>query len=84
MSIAARSSFVGRRRTPLDHFNAWFNPKFEGFLNLYDRVISGTVTDFLELYVGSFRWPAFNVADSAISIGAGLVLLDLAMAKRKA
>jgi signal peptidase II len=52
--------------------------------NLYDRVISGTVTDFLELYVGSFRWPAFNVADSAISIGAGLVLLDLAMAKRKA
>ena len=52
--------------------------------NLYDRVISGTVTDFLELYVGSFRWPAFNVADSAISIGAGLVLLDLAMSKRKA
>jgi multidrug efflux pump subunit AcrB len=29
-----------RRRTPLDHFNAWFNPKFEGFLNVYDRVIS--------------------------------------------
>jgi len=50
--------------------------------NLYDRVIPGTVTDFLELYVGSFRWPAFNVADSAISIGAGLVLLDLLLAKR--
>jgi multidrug efflux pump subunit AcrB len=29
-----------RRRTPLDRFNAWFNPKFEGFLNVYDRVIS--------------------------------------------
>ncbi|HXN48456.1 MAG TPA: signal peptidase II [Bryobacteraceae bacterium] len=50
--------------------------------NLYDRVIPGTVTDFLELYVGSFRWPAFNVADSAISIGAGLVLLDLLLARR--
>jgi len=50
--------------------------------NLYDRVVPGTVTDFLELYLGSFRWPAFNVADSAISIGAGLVLLDLLLAKR--
>jgi signal peptidase II len=50
--------------------------------NLYDRIIPGTVTDFLELYVGSFRWPAFNVADSAISIGAGLVLLDLLLARR--
>jgi len=50
--------------------------------NLYDRVIPGTVTDFLELYLGSFRWPAFNVADSAISVGAGLVLLDLLIAKR--
>jgi multidrug efflux pump subunit AcrB len=31
---------AGHRRTPLDRFNAWFNPKFEGFLNSYDRVIS--------------------------------------------
>jgi multidrug efflux pump subunit AcrB len=31
---------VGHRRTPLDRFNAWFNPKFEGFLNFYDHVIS--------------------------------------------
>ena len=50
--------------------------------NLYDRILPGTVTDFLELYLGNFRWPAFNVADSAISIGAGLVLLDLLLAKR--
>jgi len=34
------------------------------------------------LYAGSFHWPAFNVADSAISIGAGLVLLDLLIAKK--
>ncbi|HEY1207384.1 MAG: signal peptidase II [Bryobacteraceae bacterium] len=50
--------------------------------NLYDRAIPGTVTDFVELYAGSFHWPAFNVADSAISIGAGLVLLDLLIAKK--
>ncbi len=50
--------------------------------NLYDRAIPGTVTDFLDLYLGSFHWPAFNVADSAISVGAGLVLLELLMAKR--
>jgi signal peptidase II len=50
--------------------------------NLYDRVFPGTVTDFLDLYVGSYHWPTFNVADSAISVGAGLVLLDLLLARR--
>jgi signal peptidase II len=51
--------------------------------NLYDRAIPGVVTDFLELYVGSFVWPAFNVADSAITVGAGLVLLDMVLAKHR-
>jgi signal peptidase II len=50
--------------------------------NLYDRAIPGTVTDFLDVYVGRFHWPAFNVADSAITIGAALVLLDLLLARR--
>lgn len=50
--------------------------------NEYDRIVHGTVTDFLELYVSRFHWPAFNVADSAISIGACLVLLDMLRAKR--
>lgn len=45
--------------------------------NLYDRLIAGEVTDFLEFYVGRFRWPAFNIADSAISLGAALIVLDL-------
>ncbi len=45
--------------------------------NLYDRLLAGAVTDFLEFYLGAFRWPAFNVADSAITIGIALVLLDL-------
>jgi len=45
--------------------------------NVYDRIVHGTVTDFLELYYRGFSWPAFNVADSAITIGVGLVMLDM-------
>jgi signal peptidase II len=45
--------------------------------NALDRLIHGGVTDFLEVRLGSYRWPAFNVADSAISIGAVLVLVEL-------
>ncbi len=44
--------------------------------NLYDRLLYGYVTDFLDLYVGTYHWPAFNVADSAITIGAVMLLLD--------
>ncbi|MBZ5703407.1 MAG: signal peptidase II [Acidobacteriia bacterium] len=44
--------------------------------NLTDRILHGAVTDFLEVWLGAYRWPAFNVADSAITIGAALVLLD--------
>jgi signal peptidase II len=51
--------------------------------NLFDRVATGTVTDFLDFYVGSLHWPAFNLADSAIVAGSGLLLLDLLKPKRK-
>jgi signal peptidase II len=44
--------------------------------NVTDRILHGAVTDFLEVWLGSYRWPAFNVADSAIAIGAILVILD--------
>ncbi len=44
--------------------------------NLYDRVLHGGVTDFIELHAGRFQWPAFNLADSAITIGALLVLYE--------
>ena len=43
--------------------------------NLVDRIRFGSVIDFLDLYVGRYHWPAFNVADSAICIGAGLFLI---------
>jgi signal peptidase II len=45
--------------------------------NVWDRLIQGMVTDFLEFYVGQYRFAAFNVADSAITVGAGLLLIDI-------
>ena len=42
-----------------------------------DRLLHGGVTDFLELHAGKFFWPAFNLADSAITVGAVLVALEL-------
>jgi signal peptidase II len=43
--------------------------------NLIDRLRFGSVVDFLDFYLGSYHWPAFNAADSAISVGVGLFLL---------
>src|SRR5229473_7597962 len=45
--------------------------------NLTDRIVHGAVTDFFEVWFGSYRYPAFNVADSAITIGAILILLEI-------
>lgn len=45
--------------------------------NLYDRIVRGSVTDFLQVFLGSYEWPCFNVADSAISVGAILLLISL-------
>jgi signal peptidase II len=47
------------------------------FGNLVDRIFRGSVVDFLDFYVRSYHWPAFNVADSAIVVGAGILALDL-------
>jgi signal peptidase II len=49
--------------------------------NLLDRMIRGSVVDFLDVYVRSYHWPAFNVADSAIVVGVGLLLLDMFVRK---
>jgi len=49
--------------------------------NLYDRLIAGHVTDFLDFYVGSYHWPAFNVADSAIVAGALLLVAEILFTK---
>jgi signal peptidase II len=45
--------------------------------NNIDRILSGSVVDFLELYLGKFHWPTFNVADSFITIGVILLIISL-------
>lgn len=45
--------------------------------NLVDRLVRGSVIDFIGLYAGDFHWPAFNLADSAITVGAVLVAVEL-------
>jgi signal peptidase II len=49
--------------------------------NVFDRVRLGEVVDFIDVYYRSYHWPAFNVADSAISIGVILLLYRLVFAK---
>lgn len=44
--------------------------------NLIDRILYGYVIDFLDFYISGWHWPAFNVADAAICIGAALFLLE--------
>ncbi len=44
--------------------------------NMIDRFRFGAVADFLDVYVGNYHWPAFNVADSAVCVGVGLILLE--------
>ena len=51
--------------------------------NTIDRVRFGEVIDFIDAYVSSFHWPAFNVADSAISIGALFLVLELFRRRKK-
>lgn len=63
-------------RTAREH---WTLPASLGLIlagaagNLFDRVVFGSVTDFLDFYAGRHHWPAFNVADSAITCGAALL-----------
>ena len=45
--------------------------------NVTDRILHGAVTDFFEVWFGSYRYPAFNVADSAITIGVILILSEV-------
>jgi signal peptidase II len=49
--------------------------------NLWDRIASGRVVDFLLFYVKRYEWPVFNLADSAIVIGAGLLVLEILLHK---
>jgi signal peptidase II len=52
--------------------------------NLWDRLARGRVVDFLLVYVKHYQWPVFNLADSAIVIGAGLLIIEILFAKSSA
>jgi signal peptidase II len=52
--------------------------------NLWDRIVSGHVVDFLLFYIRQYQWPAFNVADSAIVVGAGLLVFEILFTKSSA
>ena len=52
--------------------------------NVYDRLHAGTVTDFLDFYYGSYHWYTFNIADTSICIGAGLLILSMLRSPRAA
>ena len=50
--------------------------------NLVDRIRMGEVVDFLDFYIGQYHWPAFNIADVAISIGSVLLLVSVYRTRR--
>jgi signal peptidase II len=50
--------------------------------NVTDRIFHGAVTDFFEVWLGTYHYPAFNVADSAITIGAVLMIFDVLFGSR--
>jgi signal peptidase II len=52
--------------------------------NVVDRLRLGSVVDFLDFHLGAWHWPAFNVADAAICIGVGLMLIDGLIGGREA
>jgi signal peptidase II len=57
---------------------------FSGALgNLIDRIRFGEVVDFLDVHWYQHHWPAFNVADSAITVGVGLLLIDIWLEERR-
>jgi len=51
--------------------------------NLWDRVASGRVVDFLLFYIKQYQWPVFNLADSAIVVGASLLVIEILFSRPK-
>lgn len=51
--------------------------------NLVDRLRLGMVVDFLDFYYGGYHWPAFNVADAAITVGVVLMVIEILTERRK-
>jgi len=51
--------------------------------NLYDRITLGYVIDFIHIYYKQWSWPVFNIADSAVCVGAGILILNTFVSSHK-
>ena len=83
-SLAVGLIFYFYNKTPAKYtwLAAAFALIFGGAIgNLIDRIRFGMVIDFLDFYIGNLHWPAFNIADSAITIGIGIFLYHLIFKK---
>jgi signal peptidase II len=83
-SLAVGIIFYFYKKTPAKYslLAVAFSLIFGGAIgNLIDRVRFGVVIDFLDFYMGKLHWPAFNIADSAITIGIGIFLYHLLFKK---
>lgn len=80
-SVAAMvvvSVLLWKQRRPLSMSGIALSLILGGALgNLWDRVASGRVVDFLLFYVKRYQWPVFNLADSAIVVGAALLVIEI-------
>lgn len=77
-----------RSLAPQDSQSSWIRVALALVLggatgNLYDRIFHGSVTDFLLFYWRDYQFPVFNIADSAITVGAALLLIDFAISGKK-
>ncbi len=83
-SLAMVLIFLLYKNTPKTHFLLafGFGLIFGGAAgNLIDRLRFGKVIDFLDFYIGNLHWPAFNIADSAITIGVGIFIYHIIFKK---
>ncbi len=73
-----------RRTDPAQRLHRWGLSLVLGGAagNLIDRFLYRSVVDFLDFYAGTSHWPAFNVADSAITTGVGLILLEMFLTRK--
>ena len=76
--------FIWLRRAESRRLSAALGLIIGGALgNLIDRLRFGAVVDFLDVHAGGYHWPAFNVADAAITVGVGVLLIDSLIAGRE-
>jgi len=83
-TIAIGFIFYFYKNTPKTHpvLASGFALIFGGTIgNMIDRIRLGTVVDFLDFYIKGLHWPAFNIADSAISVGMAIFLFHLVFKK---